>query len=120
MDHFRQCVSEYVKLEYLIKDLNTKLKGLREQKSGLTEPIVKYMIENNIDSCNLPDDSRLVMKSQIQLGSINKDYMYDTLVDFYKQPQPSDAQKLAEKTTDTLLSNREVTEKNILKILKKK
>lgn len=120
MEDFRRTVTSFATVEASIKQLNAQVKALREQKEGLTEAIIKYMTDNNIESCNLPDESRLVLKSQIQLGALNKEYMYETLVDFYKEPQPNDAKQLAEKTTDTLLGNRDVKEKKVIKILKKK
>lgn len=120
MDAFKQAVVEYAKLEAALRELNAQVKALREQRQGLTDGIISFMANNSIDCCNLPDDSRLVLRKQVQISPINKEYIEETLADFFKTPLPKDSQKMAEETTNALLTNRDVTEKPTLKILKKK
>lgn len=120
MDAFKQTVVEYARLEAALGELNARAKALREQKQGLADGIISFMANNNIDCCNLPDDSRLVLRKQVQISPINKEYIEETLADFFKTPLPRDSQKMAEETTHALLTNRDVTERPTLKILKKK
>ena len=121
MDQFRESVKEYIKLDEQMKEMNIKLKQMREQKGVLTEQVVGYMIKNNIECCNVSDENKLVMKKQVQLGSINKDYITQTMEEFFKKPpKTQNAMELAQKTAETLLENRETNEKPILKVLKKK
>lgn len=116
---FEDSVREYVKLENQLKEANQALKVLKDSKTTLGKGIIKHMIQNNIDSCRLPGGGSLALKTTVQLGSINKEYIQETLKEFYKQPQPSDAEALAERTADALMTNRETKDNHTLKLLKR-
>ena len=55
------------------------------------------------------------------LSSINKDYILETLKSFYKNAfaKSNGPDELAEKTTDTIIDNREVKFSLVLKFLNK-
>ena len=118
MDDFKANVMEYYKCEEESKELNNKVKQIREKKLALSDYIIHYMSNNNIDHCKLPDGSNLNLKTQVQIGSLNKEYIQDTLVAFFNdpKPKPKDPSSLAEQTTELLLSNRELNEKQLLLI----
>lgn len=122
MDEFKANVLEYYKCEEESKELNNKVKQVREKKLALSEHIIHFMSKNNIDHCKLPDGTNLNLKIQVQVGSLNKEYIQDTLAAFFNdpKPKPKDPSSLAEQTTELLLSNREVNEKQLLKITKKR
>lgn len=120
MDEFKSFVKEYVNLESKLKEHNAKIKEIKESKMKFEELIKVYMIEHDIDLCNLQNGDALILKKQNQLGGINKEYIHDNLVEFFKKPNPKDATSLAEKATEFLMSNREAKEKCVLKIQKAK
>uniref|UniRef100_A0A6C0FAY6 Uncharacterized protein n=1 Tax=viral metagenome TaxID=1070528 RepID=A0A6C0FAY6_9ZZZZ len=120
MENFKSNVVLYSTYDEETKELNERLRNIREKKQGLHTVLVTYMIDNNIDCCNLPNGSRLVLKTQVQISPINKEHIQGTLTDFFKTPLPKDTVKMAEETTNAILNNRESSEKHVLKMVKKK
>lgn len=120
MESFKKAVLEYTQLDETNTALNAQLKDIQQKKRDLSEQILKHMNAHNVDSCNLPNGDTLVIKSRIQIGSLNKEYMQETLNEFFKNPIPKDSAKAAEQTTDAIMSNRESSTKQVLKVQKKK
>lgn len=120
IETLQQYVARWLKLDCEIKEINKKNKALKEEKDLVNDELIKFMEKHKIDMCKLPTGDHLVLKTQVQLGSINKEYIHDTLSDFFKKPHNKDPDKLAEETTDTLLNNRESSEKKVLRKVKGK
>ena len=110
----------YLKLTANLRDLNKQVKEIKEERDKLSDLITDHMKKNRIDSLVLPAGDMLLLKKHVQCGSINKEYIQETLSTFFKQPLPKDINALAEATAENILSNREKTEKEQLKIQKKK
>ena len=117
---FKKSVSEYEKLHNTICEHNKESKRLRDQTETIGNTLKQYMESHNIDICNLANGDLLSLKTQVQLCPINKEYIHETLNDFFKKPHSEDPIVLADKTTDALLNNREPKDKTVLKIQKKK
>ena len=120
MEEFRLIVSKYVQLSDNINELNKQLKTSRDDREKLSEFIIQFMVQQNIDNCSLPTGDTLLLKKQVQFGSLNKEYIEETLNSLFKTPLPKEADKLAEITAEAIMKNREVKEKPQLKIQKKK
>ena len=120
MDQFKQYVKRYVDIETNIKEIQSQVKTLRNEKEQLTEIIVAYMSSNDIQNCNV-GNSVLTLKTSTQLESMNKDYIHDKIEEFFRMNSvPNDASQAAQNATEYLVNNRESTEKQTLKLLKKK
>ena len=119
MDEFKSNVVAYVAMDNEIKEHAKRSKDIRERRDALGESIQLYMVSNKIDNCTLPNGGSLALKTQIQMGALNKEYIQETLADFFKKPLPKNTTNLAVDTTDAILSNRETNEKHVLKVMKR-
>ena len=104
-----------------IESLSKELKSLKNEYESLSETVKEYMQHEKIEKIKLSEDAVLHLKERKTFKSISKEYILETLKAFYKHP---DAHKnkpdtLAEKTTDTLIENRDFNISYILKFLKK-
>ena len=118
MDLFRANVKEYVELEKKIKDAQTEIKKLKQMQQSFNEGIINYMVENNVDVCNLENEV-LKLKKGNQLETINKDYINSKLKEFYDTTNISNNNNIAEIAAKYLLENRESKEKISLNLAKK-
>jgi hypothetical protein len=120
MEGFKECVKSYKDVDDKIKEHQKIMKTMKSEKDQLSEIIVKFMRTNNIENCNL-DDAVLTIKTVGQLESVNKEYIHDKIMEFFKTGNvPSDAEQIALSTTEYLMNNRESTETFSLKLHKKK
>ena len=115
-------VDEWIKLDNRQKELNNELKQLREQKTLMSELITKHMLSSGIDHFAINDGTVLTLKTRVQLESINKEYIQETLTDFFKnnKQRTDNANQLAEQTTDVIINNRNSEEKSSLSRSKSK
>ena len=104
-----------------IQSKSNELKGLKKSYDELTETIKQYMIDEKINKIQLENKKCLHLKEKKTFSALNKDYILETLKSFYKQPvaQHKKPDELAEKTTDTIIDNREAKMSWILKFLNK-
>ena len=108
-------VKKWIHLDNSIKEHTSIIKKVKEERDALTPSILNHMVSNNIDAIRLSDTDTLYCKKQIQLGSINKEYIQEILNSFFNQPHTSEPTKLAEETTNAILNNRESNEKICLR-----
>lgn len=106
------------------KEIQTKsneLKIIKKSHDELTETLKEYMIRENISKLQLPNSKVLYLKEKKTFSALNKVYILETLKSFYKQPvaQLKKPDELAEKTTETIIDNREAKISWILKFLNK-
>lgn len=59
---FKKVVETYVSYSNQEKQLKATLKQLREDKAAVTEKILSYMKDINVDSCRLPSGGRVAVK----------------------------------------------------------
>ena len=110
---------KFVELELEIKQISTKLKDLRKEKEEISAQLLNCMTNENIECIQIQDHS-VVIKSLKQYGSLNREYLQETLSSFCETSVPQDSRVFAEKATDHLLANREMTEKQFVKLLKRR
>ena len=114
-------VKSWLVVDDQIKELNKKLKELKESKVGLTGTIVELMQKNNIDHCNLPNGEIIALKKSLSYGAIKKEDITDAVKDLLTKPiKKNDPGKVAEETAETLFSNREAKENTLLRRMKSK
>ena len=119
MDEFRTIVKEYVELEKQIKEMQGQVKKLKQTQTTFNDNIINFMVDNNVDVCNLENEV-LKLKKGNQLETINKDYINSKLKEFYELTKVSNnTDHMAEITANYLLENRESKEKVSLSLAKK-
>lgn len=104
-----------------IQTKTSELKGLKKSYDELDEVLKEYMLNESIFSLQLKNKKFLHLKEKKTLSPLNKDYILETLKSFYKKPvsQHQKPDELAEKTTETIIDNRETKLSWILKFLNK-
>ena len=105
-------------------DIQTKsneLKGLKKSYDELNETLKEYMLNEKLIKIQLQNKKVIHLKEKKTFAALNKDYILETLKSFYKQPvaQHKKPDELAEKTTDTIIDNRESKTSWVLKFLNK-
>ena len=115
-----QLAQTYEELDESMKTLMKSVKETKEQRDQFGQKLQQEMMNKNISDIVLPSGNVLMLKTRVQLGAINKEYIQETLTDFFKQPLPKDNTELAQRTADALLNNREAAEKMSIKLQKKK
>ena len=114
-----ELAKKFMKTELKMKDINASLKALKEEKDATSELLMQCMVRDNIECINL-DGHSIVLKNMKQYGALNKEYLENSLSQFCNSSVPQDAKLFAEKATEHLLSNRDVNEKQIIRLCKSK
>jgi RNA recognition motif-containing protein len=97
------------------REIRNESKELKERKTLLETLILQHMIKNQVDSFTCKDGSRCTRKGKIVSGGLNKDYIKESLLSYFKQKnKPTDPSELAEQTTESIMKNREQMEKQVL------
>ena len=109
----------FTKNELQIKELSKKLKVLKDENKEIMPSLLSCMINENIDCIHVADHS-IVIKTTKSYGTINKDYLQESLTSFCGSNQRVSMDTFAEKATEHILSNRDVTETQSIKLIKKK
>ena len=104
-----------------IKTKSDELKNMKKAYDELDESVKGYMLNEKLTSIKLKNNKVLHVKEKKTFSALNKDYILETLKCFYKQPlsQHRKPDELAEKTTETILDNRESKMSWVLKFLNK-
>jgi hypothetical protein len=76
---FKKVVENYVNLCTSEKGLKAELKTLREQKSAISEEIVKHMQDINADSCRLPSGGRVQVKTSQTKPKLTQKELHDLI-----------------------------------------
>jgi hypothetical protein len=110
---------KFANVENQIKELNKNLKALRQDKEELSAQLMNSMLSENIESIQV-DNNIIVIKSTKQYGAINKEYLTQSLSHFCKSSVFKESNIFAEKATEHILTNRDVNEKQVVRLIKKK
>ena len=115
-DEFVNDIKQYVTLDDQLKETQTIAREIRKKKTQLSLSILNYMDNNGIQNkdINLSDGKLKYFTSKTQ-STVNKKFIENSLALYYK----GNYQK-AKEITDFIFSNREVTEKTVLKRTRKK
>lgn len=102
-----------------IQTKSNEVKALKKTYDDLSDTLQQHMLNEQIFKIKLKNSKVLHLKEKKTLSALNKDYILETLKSFYKQPvaQHQKPDELAEKTTDTIIENRESKLSWILKFL---
>ena len=121
-DLLKTLVDRWMKIDDNLKELNKSVKTLKEEKQQLNEKISMVMKSLDINTCNLSNGDKLMLKVQSSMSSINKEYIHDTLSSFFKNINSKEltSENLAHETTEILVNSREANEKTVLKKIKGK
>ena len=115
-----EAAKKFLSIELKIKEHNASVKSLKQEKEGAETILKKLMQNEKIEQINL-DNHCIVIKQLKQYGSLNKEYIENGLVDFLEnQTTTGKSQEFAEKATEHLINNREITEKSVVKLLSKR
>jgi hypothetical protein len=109
----------FTKLEIKLKEMNALMKTMREEKEATSEMLKTCMNRENIE-CIQIDGHNIVLKNLKQYGPLNQEYLENTLSEFCNKTIPQDSKVFAEKAAEHLISNRETTEKQVVRLLKSK
>jgi len=115
-DEFVNDIKQYVTLDDQLKETQTIAREIRKKKTQLSLSILNYMDNNGIQNkdINLSDGKLKYFTSKTQ-STVNKKFIENSLALYYK----GNYQK-AKEVTEFIFSNREVTEKTVLKRTRKK
>ena len=83
-------VKNWIGIEEEIKQLQSKLKTLRNNRKVYTKNLAELMDKKNIDGLNLNNDSKLVYKKQKVVGGITKKILISSLSEFIKDSEDLD------------------------------
>ena len=83
-------VKNWIGVEEEIKQLQSKLKTLKNNKKVYTKNLAELMSKKNIDGLNLNNDSKLVYKKQKVVGGITKKILISSLSEFIKDNEDLD------------------------------
>ena len=110
---------QYIKTELKIKELNVQLKQLRVEKDECSDRLQEFMKQKNIEIIST-GEYNILIKTTKQYCALNKEYLTNSLKQYFTNPLPKSADEFAEKTTEHLLNNREAEDKPGLKLKKLK
>lgn len=115
----QEAAKKFANIELKIKELNTSLKTLREEKENVSEILKTIMTKENIEMITL-NGYNIVLKNTKQYGSLNKEYLETSLSEFCNEAVINDTQSFASKAAEHVINNREVTEKQVIRLLRSK
>tara|TARA_B110000977_G_C11091322_1_gene497069 strand:- start:12246 stop:12602 length:357 start_codon:yes stop_codon:yes gene_type:complete len=107
--------------ETKIKETQKALKVLRDDQQEISAQLMQLMLNKNVKCIQL-DEHTIVMKACKQYGSLNKEYLQQTLSTFCEsnKNRKNDSKIFAEEAAEHLISNRDVNEKQVIKLVTKK
>ena len=114
-------VNELYKLHNEIAEKSKEIKSIKKNYEELSAIVQEQMEQEGLSQIKLGNGKILHLKEKKSLGSLNKDYILETLRTIFKKPssQHNRPDELAEKTTDTIIEGREVKLSKVLKFLNK-
>lgn len=114
-----ELAKKFTKLEIKLKEVNASIKTLREEKEAASEMLKSCMTRENVE-CIQIDGYNIVLKNLKQYGPLNKEYLENALSEFCNDTIPQDSKVFAEKAAEHLISNRDTSEKQVVRLLKSK
>jgi hypothetical protein len=112
---FGERVNEYVELEAQIKEGSKMVSVLKKKKCEIGESLLEFMKEKGIVACNISQTGgKLIRRPQRSLETVKREYVEEILAKELQDPN------MAEKLADLVYQNRNVREKEILKLTVKR
>ena len=113
MDGFKKLVAEYIDISTQISDATKHASVLKKQRVQYQQTIIEFMKEHGLDELNTQEGT-LVRKTSKTVTAVKKDSVRNQIQAFVKD------NKLTEEIVDSIYQNREVKEKDVLKLQKPK
>ena len=104
-----ELLNKYMSLETDINNMNKDLKKKREEKSELSNVIMKYMKQKNIDKLNDKYNNCFCIKENKTYSSISQTLLKDTLYSYFSEKKTE-----ADSIIKCILNNRKQTIDNNL------
>ena len=102
-----------------LKELGKQMKDIKTKRDEVSELILSELKKTKKDSVDISATEQLVAKTNNVKSGLSAEYIEETLTEFYKLPHTNDPKALASECTQTLLDNREINEKVVLRKTKK-
>jgi len=102
-------IKEWVLIDSKIQELQKQMKDLKIKKKTLSDNLIKIMENNDIDRFDTKNGNLIHRKTRVK-GTINKDYLLNTLSEYFKEYPEIDV-------TDVgayILNNRPIKENSLL------
>jgi hypothetical protein len=77
-EQFKQAVKAYIEIHDELQASAKQLREIRKRKTALSETILNFMKENDIDECAL-SDGKLIRKTSKRVEGLKKDNIMDAL-----------------------------------------
>ncbi len=77
-EQFKNAVKAYIEIHDELQASAKQLREIRKRKTALSETIINFMRDNDIDECAL-SDGKLIRKTSKRVEGLKKDNMMDVL-----------------------------------------
>lgn len=101
-------IKEWVLIDSEMRDLQSKIRELRNNKKGITNQLISVMRDNEIDCFDIKDGQIIYSKTKVKVP-LNKKTMHELLAKYFK----SDNQ--ADNVVNYIMENREEKERETIK-----
>jgi len=71
-ENFKKDINEWERINNLIKQYEINLKTLRQEKKTIQDVAIKYMVDNEIDNCNMGDGKIMCKQSVSKVSRTTK------------------------------------------------
>ena len=107
-DELIRNIKDWVSIDTQMRELQSKIRELRNNKKSITNQLIDVMRNNEIDCIDIKDGQIVYSKTKVKVP-LNKKTMYELLSTYFK----SDNQ--AENVVNYIMENREEKEKESIK-----
>ena len=108
-------IKDWLSLNTKLSSLQKEIKEIRNKKKNLESNLINIMENNNIDEFTI-NNGKLIYRKTKTKNSINKEYLYKVLEDYFKKTPEIDSNDV----TQFILENRSIKENSSLIIKENK
>jgi hypothetical protein len=114
---FEENVKKFCEYDDAVKELNKKVKEIKNEQKELCEAIIEHMSSKNLEICNAGTYGILTLRTSEVKSSINKETISDSLQTFLNDTKNSkdSIEKLAESGAEFIMNNRSTEKRTQLK-----
>lgn len=115
MDQFKETIKSFSEVNTQMEVVKKTQKDLKSKRDEYIESIMSFMVDQSIDQVNLPGGKKIVLGKRKSKEAIKKEYIEEKLQELIKNNKNVDA-SFAQKASDKIMDEREVTEKPFISI----
>lgn len=108
-------IKELVNINKQLTEYSKTIKELRLKKNKLSQNLIQIMESNDIDCFDINNGKLMYKKTKIR-GSINKNYLIDTLAEYFKNFPEVDTDDVSK----FIFDNRPIKENSVIMIKENK